>query len=318
MKKRRRKLKKGVYVFLIGIIIFIIILTSIINRIKLVNSNTYKLEKLGYNEEQIEIIEKLNDKNIKDILTKKFDKNIPKFAKQKYFMYKNLDRYLKYYKEHKEDKLSHIISIVNVHADSEWYDEDAIKKSDQSKGKLLLVNKFNQLDEKYAPKNLIAISTTYAYGNNNSASEEAFKAYKNMKYDATKEDLSLIITSSYRDFSTQDELWNDYAYTYSEKYADSISARAGFSEHQSGYAFDIVNYSSDLGNFEETDEFKWLQKNAYKYGFILRYPKDKEDITGYDYESWHYRYVGKDVAKAIKEKNITFDEYYAYYIEGDK
>ena len=62
----------------------------------------------------------------------------------------------------------------------------------------------------------------------------------------------------------------------------------------------------------------WLQKHAHEYGFILRYPKGKEYITGYDYESWHYRYVGKDVAKSIKEKGITFDEYYAYYVEGDK
>ena len=73
-----------------------------------------------------------------------------------------------------------------------------------------------------------------------------------------------------------------------------------------------------MNDFEKTDEFKWLQKNAYKYGFILRYPKSKEDITGYDYESWHYRYVGTDVAKAIYDKNITYDEYYEYYIVGDK
>ena len=70
-----------------------------------------------------------------------------------------------------------------------------------------------------------------------------------------------------------------------------------------------------MNDFEETDEFKWLQKNAYKYGFILRYPKDKTDITGYDYESWHYRYVGKEIAEKIHKENITYDEYYAYYIE---
>ena len=70
-----------------------------------------------------------------------------------------------------------------------------------------------------------------------------------------------------------------------------------------------------MDDFEETKEYKWLIKNAYKYGFILRYPKDKEDITGYNYESWHYRYVGVEAAKIIHEENITFDEYYAYYVE---
>ena len=71
-----------------------------------------------------------------------------------------------------------------------------------------------------------------------------------------------------------------------------------------------------MDNFENTNEFKWLNNNAYKYGFILRYPKGKESITGYAYESWHYRYVGIDVAKQIHEEDITFDEYYAYYIEN--
>ena len=70
-----------------------------------------------------------------------------------------------------------------------------------------------------------------------------------------------------------------------------------------------------MDDFEETKEYKWLIKNAYKYGFILRYPKGKEDITGYNYESWHYRYVGIEAAKIIYEENITFDEYYVYYVE---
>ena len=73
---------------------------------------------------------------------------------------------------------------------------------------------------------------------------------------------------------------------------------------------------SDLrNNFEESDAFKWLQDNAYKYGFILRYPKDLEYLTGYNYESWHYRYVGIEAATYIHENNITYDEYYAYFIE---
>ena len=78
---------------------------------------------------------------------------------------------------------------------------------------------------------------------------------------------------------------------------------------------DVYNKEEDYTNFEKTDEFKWLNENAYKYGFILRYPKGKENITGYSYESWHYRYVGTDVAKKIHDEGITFDEYYAYYIE---
>ena len=113
----------------------------------------------------------------------------------------------------------------------------------------------------------------------------------------------------------QKKLWDSYANQKGDEWADSVSARAGYSEHQTGYTLDIVTYNANMSNFETTDEFKWLQANAYKYGFILRYPKDKEDITGYSYESWHYRYVGEETAKKIKKLDITFDEYYAYFIK---
>ena len=315
--KKRRRLKKSVYVILIVIITLVIALKLLINYITLINSNPYKLEKLGYNEKEVKLILKLNEKNIEDILARKYSKTIPKFINQKYFMYKNLDRYLAYYKDHRDDKFSHIVSIVNVGADFEWYDKKNVKETDLSKGNLLLVNKFNHLDENYTVKDIVDISNIYCYGEN-SSSKEAFDAFKNMFNAAKKEDLTLIITSSYRDYKTQDYLWNMYSDSKGDEYADSISARAGYSEHQTGLAFDIVTYNSVLNDFEETDEFKWLQKHAAEYGFILRYPKDKEDLTGYDYESWHYRYVGKEVAEKVKNLDITYDEYYAYYIIGDK
>ena len=315
--KKKRRLKKSVYVVFIGLIVVIIALSSLVNYIKLINSNSYKLEKLGYTKEQVKTILTLKDDQVDKILDRKYNKNIPVFIKQKYFLFKNLDRYLAYYKDHRDDKKSHIVSIVNVGADHEWYDKDYIKEADIKKDNLILINKFNHISKSYTPKNIIAVSVQYAYGSN-SITEETMEAFKNMFYAAKKEDLTLIITSSYRDYETQDTLWNQYANAYGQDYADSVSARAGYSEHQSGYAIDIVTYNAVLNNFEKTDEFKWLQKHAHEYGFILRYPKDKEDITGYDYESWHYRYVGTEVAKSIKEKGITYDEYYAYYVEGDK
>ena len=99
---------------------------------------------------------------------------------------------------------------------------------------------------------------------------------------------------------------------------DDYASRPGFSEHQTGLALDIVTDNIIGNEFENTDEFKWLQENAHLYGFILRYPKDKEYITGYNYESWHYRYVGKELATKIKESGLTYDEYYAYYCEYKK
>ena len=279
------------------------------------NSNEFKLKQIGYNETEIKDFTKLKDDQIKAILKKKYNRLNIKFIRQKYFITNNLDRYIKYYNNHKDDKISHIVSIVNVCADEDYYDKDTVKKTDISKKELMLVNKFNYLDENYAPDDIVKVSMQFAYGDNE-IKKEVYEKFRSMYNDAKKEGLYLIITSSYRDYNFQKELWDSYANQKGDEWADSVSARAGYSEHQTGYTLDIVTYKANMSSFEKTDEFKWLQDNAYKYGFILRYPKDKEDITGYSYESWHYRYVGKDVATKIKKLGITFDEYYAYFIEG--
>ncbi len=279
------------------------------------NSNEFKLKQIGYNETEIKDITKLKDDQIKAILKKKYNRLNIKFIRQKYFITNNLDRYIKYYNNNKDDKISHIVSIVNVCADEDYYDKDTVKKTDISKKELMLVNKFNYLDENYAPDDIVKVSMQFAYGDNE-IKKEVYEKFRSMYNDAKKEGLYLIITSSYRDYNFQKELWDSYANQKGDEWADSVSARAGYSEHQTGYTLDIVTYKANMSSFEKTDEFKWLQDNAYKYGFILRYPKDKEDITGYSYESWHYRYVGKDVATKIKKLGITFDEYYAYFIEG--
>ena len=91
-------------------------------------------------------------------------------------------------------------------------------------------------------------------------------------------------------------------------------AMPGTSEHQSGLCADLHNLPSASQKFADTPEYRWLFENCAKFGFILRYPKDKEYITGYQFEAWHYRYVGNDIAKYIYENNITYEEYYAYYL----
>ena len=312
MKKRR--LKKSFYI-LIGLIIFIIIASiGCFKYIKYINSYEYKLGKIGYDDSEIKIILKLKDKEIDDVLTKKYSKSLVSFVKQKYFLYKNLDRYLAYYKENKNDKMSHVVSIVNVGADYEWYDEDAIKETDTSLGNLMLINKFYHLDKSYEATDIINIGTTYAFADNK-ANKEVVDAFIEMYKAAKLKGLNLIVNASYRSYEDQDSIWNRYATKNGERWADLYAARPGYSEHQTGLALDIVTYNSTMDNFDDSDESKWLKENAYKYGFILRYPKGKEDITGYDYEPWHYRYVGKDMALKIHKENITYDEYYAYYIE---
>ena len=232
--------------------------------------------------------------------------------KEKYFLFKNLDAYLEYFKENNNDTLEHIIAIVNVKSNYDHYDEDVVTNTDITKENLLLVNKYTKLNSTYVPENIKNIPLTFSF-EGNQTTEEVLNAFKNMWKAAKEKDLTLIINSSYRDYEFQEQVWNNYEEAYGEEYADGIAARPGFSEHQTGLALDIITYGANKNTFEETDEFKWLEKNAHKYGFILRYPKGKEDITGYEYESWHYRYVGENTATEIKKLGITYDEYYAYY-----
>ena len=135
-------------------------------------------------------------------------------------------------------------------------------------------------------------------------------------YEAARKDkINIYITSAFRDYDYQVQLYNQYLLQESKEVVDTYSSRPGFSDHQTGLACDILSAGYNLDTFEESKACEWLKENADKYGFVLRYPEDKEDITGYMYESWHYRYVGESAAKYIKENNLTYDEYYAYFIE---
>lgn len=273
----------------------------------------YKLGKIGYNEEEITSIKRLDNETIDKLLDYEYDSNISKLINEKYFILKNLDKYLSYIKENNNNDLTDVIAIVNVGADKDWYTDSV--DADTSLNELVLTNKFHKLSDSYEPDDLKDISNVYSYGENQKIREVAYNAFIDMFNKAKEEDITLIINSSYRSYSDQEETYNDYSSWYGKNEADKIAARPGFSEHQTGLALDIQTYNSTRSNFEESDAFKWLNDNAYKYGFILRYPKDKEYLTGYDYESWHYRYVGVEVATYIHDNNITFDEYYAYFIE---
>ena len=140
--------------------------------------------------------------------------------------------------------------------------------------------------------------------------KEAAEAFDEMCAAAKKENIIIYGGSGYRSYSYQQDLYNRYVARDGKKEADTFSARAGYSEHQTGLAMDIMN--SNWGYIDEIDEeYTWLVNNSYKYGFILRYLEGKEDITGYVYEPWHYRYVGVELATEITKLGITYDEYVA-------
>lgn len=156
---------------------------------------------------------------------------------------------------------------------------------------ILIVNKTYSLPKDYDPGTL---------------NKEALDAYNIMKEAALKDNIKLWIASGYRSYDTQDELYNDYVKIDGKEKADTYSARPGYSEHQTGLAMDLNIVDS---SFEGTPEAIWLENNSYKYGFIIRYPKGKEDITGYKYEPWHVRYLGIDLAKSVYDSGLTLEEY---------
>ena len=217
--KKKRRLKKQVYYVLIGLVIFIIAIVGIVKHVKYINSYEYKLSKVGYNENEIKVILKLTDKQVDEILERKYNSKMITFMKQKYFIYNNLDRYLAYQKENKSEKVKNIVTLVNVKADYDWYDEEAINDTDTSLGNLMIANKFYHLSKDFVPEELEAASNQYSY-DDNSATKEVLEAFKNMWRKAKDEDLNLIITSSYRSYDDQEKIWDSYANKNGEEWAD--------------------------------------------------------------------------------------------------
>lgn len=134
-------------------------------------------------------------------------------------------------------------------------------------------------------------------------------AFNKMNADAKSLGLNLWIASGYRSYWTQNTLYNNYVAADGKEEADTYSARPGYSEHQTGLAFDLNSVESSFAN---TDEGKWVKDNCYRYGLIIRYPKGKENITGYMYEPWHLRYVGVELATKLYNNGdwITLEEYF--------
>lgn len=178
---------------------------------------------------------------------------------------------------------------------------------------LILVNKENRLDKNYIPNNLVKVTTKTGGDKIVYLEKETYKQIKKLLKDMNKIfNTEIVIDSGYRPYEYQMMLLNDLI---KQKGKDAYKSVAvpGTSEHQTGLAVDIGFYKNGKydDNFNVNDyfyEFKWINDNAYKYGFIIRYPKDKENITGYIYEPWHLRYVG-DYAKYIYQYNLCLEEY---------
>ena len=327
--KKVYKLKTGVKVFFVILVLVCLGAHFGITKYQeylYTKTNEYALLNLGYTEEETKLIEeKLNAEEQKKIIELGYDEFIPNFLNTKYFMFKNLEGYLDqvitkyedFFKYHgtEGDDYEKIVSLVNVHRNINYYEADL--KTDFSKGYGILANKYYSLGEDYEPDDLVNVDIKYYYGEPKKIRSEAYNAFIEMWNAAYEDGIYLILISGYRSAAHQKEVYDAYQADKGTKYADSIAARTGYSEHQTGLALDIYSKEcTSQAKFHESKSYEWLINNSYKFGFILRYPKDKQNITGYNYESWHYRYLGKDLAKKVYDSGLTFDEYYAYYMEN--
>lgn len=180
----------------------------------------------------------------------------------------------------------------------------------------LLVNRENPVSESFKPQDLELAK--YRASNRSESGQymvkqaaEAFNALSEAA--AAEEDYTIVVTTAYRSYSFQKTLHDNYVAKDGQAAADTYSARPGTSEHQSGLAADVsspsVNYELTQ-RYADSEEGKWLAENCSRFGFIIRFPLDKDDITGYMYEPWHIRYVGEEPAAFIMNNGLTLEEYF--------
>jgi zinc D-Ala-D-Ala carboxypeptidase len=180
---------------------------------------------------------------------------------------------------------------------------------------LVLVNKHRQLPRDFVPTNLVIPDVPFKiqrYDEKKQLRDIAAKALEELFSAAKADGIELVAKSGYRSFGRQEMLYNYNVKKYGEAEANRSSAKPGQSEHQTGLAMDVTAASVALSltqKFGETNEGKWLAEHAAEFGFIIRYPKDREHITGYIYEPWHIRYVGVEVAKKIMGQDLSLEEF---------
>lgn len=331
--KKKKRIKKSIK-FIISLFIVIIISYITITILKNIDNpemtiplpkqteqkdeTTKELEKLNYSENDITLIKKyVSNNNIDYLINNKVNNETAiNFINETYYIDEYLQDYLNYYNDNKDKTYNEIITIINTHINDEFYTNTI--KTDTSLGKFVLLNKYYYADNTYPSEELVKIDGKYHInGTSVKLTKECYDAFLSMYNDAYEAGYGFKLKSAYRSYDTQVSTYNYWVSTENgdKTKADIYSARAGHSEHQTGYAFDIRDYDYKYEDYGKSESFTWVSQNAHKYGFIIRFPKGKEHITGYQYESWHYRYCGIECATYIYENNITFEEYYEYFIK---
>lgn len=265
---------------------------------------------LGYDLKDIEVIEnKISNIDVKEYFLKEKYDNVTSYINALYFIPKNIDRYVNYYNKNKNMSYDNVILNVNMNLDYEFYTN--INTLHDYLDITTLVNKYNKLPDNYEIDDLVTLDKEYS-SRGEKIREIAYKDLKVMFDKAREDGINLNVISGYRTSEKQNTLFNNSVKKNGIEHALMYSAKMGHSEHQLGLAIDI---NTTQESFKNTNEYKWLKNNSYKYGFIERYKENKENITGFAYEPWHYRYIGIDNATKVFTENITYEEYVIKFLK---
>ena len=293
----------------IATLFVLVVLVKSCQGIAYYHSDEGRLYRLGYPIEQARLLAStLKAPQIDSLIARQeHDTIATALIQARYFIVDNFDRYLAFHKKDTTSApLNNIIALVNIGADQDR--EACAVPCDTSKGQLMLVNGRHYLDESYKPDSLATINKRYCYQEQR-ALRVVVDAFMAMQQACKKQTgAQLIVNSAHRSYQQQIAMH--------KRSAKGYAAHAGYSEHQTGLAIDVTSLEHPMRwPFDKSEECAWMHEHCHEYGFILRYPKRQSRIFGFAYEPWHLRYVGPEVARRIHDEDITFDEYYAYYIE---
>lgn len=264
---------------------------------------------LGYSGEEINYIFNISQTNIEKLASMEYV-DISNYYLISNFDVSKIDRYNAYYEEN-DYSIENVVTYVNINLDLPVYtDTLEVENPDDI---LVLVNKYHYLPDGYAPDDLVYLDGYY--GNQVQVREIIKEPFLELQQAASEEaGINFMPTTAYRNYSFQQTLYNNYVASDGVDAADTYSARPGYSEHQTGLSIDLKNTAISTSTRLTDSDYEWLSNNAYRWGFIIRFPENKTYITGYQFENWHIRYVGIEAAKIIYEEDLTLEEYIDLYI----
>ena len=234
---------------------------------------------------------------------------------EQYHFYKKeyLSRYCHYQDNHPDLSIKDIITYVNMNIDYDFYEKIILQNQPLSIH--TLVNKYYQLPLSYEPDDLVEINdTSLHYGakySKHTARKIVYDDFQALVHSCQKQGFELYVCSGYRSSTWQKEIYEHMVDVYDQNQADKTCSRPGHSEHTTGLGLDIAFDQYQYEDVVKHPSYSWFLSQLSDYGFIIRYPQGQENLTGYEYEPWHIRYLGKDLAKKVEKSQLTFDEYYA-------